>query len=68
MKKTRLQVEREKLNLSKLKLSRMTGIAPSDLRCLEMRWTRLWPGWAKRLGEALGVPASKLMEEIENDE
>jgi predicted transcriptional regulator len=47
------EIRKEK-GVSQVKLSRLTLIAPSDISRIENGWLRPYPGWRKRLADALG--------------
>ena len=49
---------RQEKKLSQLRLSYATGISPADISRIENGWTRPYPGWRKRLSEALGEAES----------
>lgn len=51
---------RTQKNLSKQKLSLLTGISPSNIYNIESGKVFPYPGWRKRLAEALGVPEETL--------
>lgn len=58
--KNNLQKIRQKRGVSQLRLSFLTGIAPSEISRIENGWIKPYPGWCKRLAKALGVPETKL--------
>jgi len=67
----KLKEERKKRGWSQTKLSGLTGIASSDISSIESGWRRVFPGWKKRISEALGVhgpEAERLFEEVEADD
>ncbi|MGV8979919.1 helix-turn-helix transcriptional regulator [Clostridium sp.] len=51
---------REKRGLSKQKLSQLTGISPSNIYHIETAKTFPYPGWRKRLAEALSTSEENL--------
>jgi transcriptional regulator with XRE-family HTH domain len=55
-----LKIFRKNQKLSQLKLSYLTGIAPGDISRIENGWIKPYPGWRKRLAEALGVTQDQL--------
>jgi transcriptional regulator with XRE-family HTH domain len=56
----RLKEFRKSKQLSQLKLAMATGIAPTEISRIENGWIRPYPGWRKRLAEALGVTEAEL--------
>jgi transcriptional regulator with XRE-family HTH domain len=46
--------------LSQLKLAFLTGIGPSEISRIENGWIKPYPGWRKRLADALGVTEHQL--------
>lgn len=59
----RLKEIRNERGLSQLRLSLLTGIAPSELSRIENNWIKPYPGWRKRLARALGVTEAELFPE-----
>ena len=59
---------RERMKLSKQKLSHITGISPSNLFHIETGRLYPYPGWRKRISEALGVSEDVIFPEIMNEE
>jgi transcriptional regulator with XRE-family HTH domain len=67
----RLKAERLKRGLSQTRLAAMAGIHPATLSRIETGRMYPYPGWRKRLAEALGWPverADELFEEVSEDE
>jgi len=67
----RLKAERLKRNLSQHKLAALAGIHPATLSRIETGRVYPYPGWRRRLAEALGWPveqADRLFEEVSEDE
>lgn len=63
----RLRLERQRRGLSQTKLSAMTGIASTDISAMENGWKKPFPGWKRRIAQALGMSgadAEKLFEEV----
>ena len=60
MMENNLKEIRKEKGVSQVKLSRLTLIAPSDISRIENGWLKPYPGWRKRLAEALGVAEDKL--------
>lgn len=63
----RLQIEREKQGLSRTQLAYLARIHPVFIGRLERRELKPFPGWRRRLAEALGWPverADELFEEM----
>ena len=58
---------RKDKGLSQLRLSFMTGIAPSEISRIENGWLRAFPGWRKRLARALGTTEAELFPERGQD-
>jgi len=56
----RLRKERERLGLSLTELTRRTGIAANDLSMLERGKRPAFPGWRRRIAEALDLPEADL--------
>jgi len=46
--------------LSQLRLAFLTGISPTDISRIENDVRKAYPGWRKRLAEALGVTEDNL--------
>lgn len=61
--KNNMAMYREKKGLSKQKLSQLTGISPSNLYHIETGKIFAYPGWRKRISEALDVPEAELFPE-----
>lgn len=59
---------RENRGLSKQKLSQLTGISPSNIYHIETAKTFPYPGWRKRLAEALNINEEKLFPQYTNKE
>ncbi|MCL6612472.1 MAG: helix-turn-helix domain-containing protein [Peptococcaceae bacterium] len=59
-----LKKTRVKKGFSLLKLYQATGIDPANLSRLERGLVPAYPGWRKRIAEALGVPESELFPEV----
>ena len=55
-----LKKVRKEKGLSQLKLAFITGIAPSEISRIENGWLYPYPGWRKRLAEALKVSEREL--------
>ena len=51
--KNRIKETRESKNISQLELSYKTKIAPSNISAIETFKIYLYPGWLKRIAEAL---------------
>ena len=51
---------RHEKGLSQLKLAFLTGISPTDISRIENDVRKAYPGWRRRLAEALGVSEDKL--------
>jgi transcriptional regulator with XRE-family HTH domain len=63
-----LREVREKAGISQLELARRARMAPSDLSRIEHgRFTVIYPGWRRRLAEALNIPENELFEEVTNN-
>lgn len=60
MMENHLKEIRKEKGVSQVKLSRLTLIAPSDISRIENGWLRPYPGWRKRIAEALGVTEDQL--------
>ena len=58
-----LKETRNKRGLSQLSLAKLTNIAPGDISRIENGWIHPYPGWRKRLAEALGVSERELFPE-----
>lgn len=56
----RVKEIRQRKGFSQLKLSQKTGIAPSDISNLERGKQYVFPGWKKRISDALGVGVLEL--------
>lgn len=66
--KNNMAMYREKKGLSKQKLSQLTGISPSNLYHIETGKIFVYPGWRKRISEALDVPEADLFPEEQAEE
>ena len=63
----KLKEIRMKNDLSQLKLSQITGIAPCSISNIEKGRQYVFPGWKKRIATALCVPEDEIFpEESEN--
>jgi transcriptional regulator with XRE-family HTH domain len=51
---------RTKQGLSQLDLAKLTNIAPTDISRIENNWIWPYPGWRKRLAEALKIDENRL--------
>jgi transcriptional regulator with XRE-family HTH domain len=51
---------RKEKGVSQLKLSFLTGIAPSEISRIENNKLLAYPGWRRRFAEALGVTEAEL--------
>ncbi|MPM57395.1 hypothetical protein SDC9_104217 [bioreactor metagenome] len=65
--KNNLKEIRTKEGLSGLELSRRAAIAPSVISNIENNRIVAWPGWRKKLAEALDVSESELFPEETNE-
>ena len=54
---------RTEQGLSQLSLAKLTDIAPSDISRIENGWLKPYPGWCKRLADALEVKENELFPE-----
>jgi transcriptional regulator with XRE-family HTH domain len=57
---SKLREVRERLGISRLKLSRLTGIDYGALTKIEQGKIYFYPGWKKRIARALGVNEAEL--------
>lgn len=67
----RLRVERLKRGLTQARLAALAGLHPAELSRIENGKIYPYPGWRRRLAEALGWPveqADGLFEEVSEDE
>jgi transcriptional regulator with XRE-family HTH domain len=60
MKENNLKEYRKKQCISQLKLSYMANIAPGTISNIENGKIYVYPGWKKRISEALKIPESVL--------
>lgn len=58
----------EDRNISVRKLALMANITPQSLYAAIHGKSFFWPGWRRRIAEALGEEESALFPEVENDE
>jgi transcriptional regulator with XRE-family HTH domain len=65
-KKLREEMEKQKISANKLSLKAM--ISPANFSQAINGKMPMFPGWRKRLAEALGVSEKELFSEEENDE
>lgn len=63
----RLREFRKKNNLTQLDLSKLTDIYPNDISQIETGYRKAFPGWRKRLSEALEVEEEVLFPEEEGE-
>lgn len=66
----RLRQERKRQGLTQTKLAALTGIAAPDICAVERGWRKPFPGWKRRISEALGVSgteAERLWEEVDTN-
>lgn len=63
----RVKQARRRLGLSQEVVSILTGIDAATISRLENGKLHPYPGWAKRLGEALEIPAETVFEEVPAD-
>jgi transcriptional regulator with XRE-family HTH domain len=61
-----LRRARQRRGLSLTQLTAMTGIATTDLSLLERGLRPAFPGWRRRIAEALGMPEEYLFRSIED--
>ncbi len=61
----RMKAERLRGGLSQHQLARRSGIHPAEISRIENRRGHLYPGYAKRLEDALGIPAERLLDEVD---
>jgi len=61
----RLTYERQKKGLSKTKLAFLAKIHPADIGKLESGKLYPYPGFKKKLSEALGIDGEELFEEVD---
>ncbi len=67
MGKNFLRKVREKRGISQLRLSQVTGIAPGTISNIETGKIIAYPGWKKRLADALGVPEMEIFPASKDD-
>lgn len=58
----KLTFEREKQRMNKSELSRLTGIALTDVCNIEGGRIYPWPGWRARIAKVLGVDETVLFD------
>ncbi len=58
---------REKKGISQLELARITRIAPANICNIENGRQYPYPGWRKRLSEALQVDEQELFPEVDEN-
>jgi transcriptional regulator with XRE-family HTH domain len=63
----RIAEELERRKISQAALSRQTGIHTSTLSHLIAGKLYPFPGWKRRLSQALGVPGDELFERVDDD-
>ena len=51
---------RTQKGLSQLALAKLTNITPTDISRIENNWLKPYPGWRKRLSDALGVSEEEI--------
>ncbi len=57
-----LKLERQRRGLTQTQLSALTGIASTDISAIERGIKAAFPGWRRRLAQALGVSADELFD------
>ncbi|WP_434074876.1 helix-turn-helix domain-containing protein [Moorella naiadis (nom. illeg.)] len=62
-KMSRLRDERRRRGWSQFELSKRSNIHPIEIGRIERGIVKPFPGWRKRLSEALGVPENELFGE-----
>lgn len=60
----RLTLERKKKGLSKMAVSRQTGLHPTVIGSLESGYMHPWPKYKKLLGDLFGIDGDALFEEV----
>jgi len=55
-----LKKVRQERGISQLKLAFLTGIGPSEISRIENGWIKPYPGWRKRIAQALDVGEDQL--------
>ncbi|MBY6277660.1 helix-turn-helix domain-containing protein [Symbiobacterium thermophilum] len=64
----RLRMVRQSRGLTQIHLCRMTGISPADISAIELGVRPAYPGWRRRIADALGVDDVEwLFEEVDDD-
>ena len=63
----RLRMVRQSRGLTQIQLCRMTGISPADISAIELGVRPAYPGWRRRIADALGVDDVEwLFEEVDD--
>jgi len=64
----RLRMVRQRQGLTQVQLCRLTGISPADISAIELGVRPAFPGWRRRIAEALDVKdVDWLFEEVGDD-
>lgn len=63
-----LRKERIRQGLSQFELAKRSNISPADISKIENGTCITFPGWRKRLSEALGVPEEELFSKQDKNE
>lgn len=64
----RLRMVRQRRGLTQIQLCQLTGISPADISAIELGLRPAFPGWRRRIAEALGVKdVDWLFEEVDDD-
>jgi transcriptional regulator with XRE-family HTH domain len=62
-----LRTARKQRGISLTKLCQLSGIHPSNLSRIELGQIRVYPGWRRRIAQALGIPEEELFPEVSRD-
>jgi len=65
--KNNVREVRKKQNMSALELARRAVMPPSSLSLVERGLLPAYPGWRKRIAQALGVSEDELFPEVQED-
>lgn len=59
-----LKSERAKRGFTQFELAKMSNVSPADISKIERGVTIPFPGWRRKLSNALGVPEKEVFPEV----
>jgi transcriptional regulator with XRE-family HTH domain len=64
----KLRRVRQERGMTLIRLTQLTGIAPSDISLVERERREAFPGWRARISRAMGMPAEELFAREPDDD